>query len=203
MKGGALYSGLKFSNESSLYDFQNSSGFSLGAFYRKDNLIGPIGLKMELLYQMKGVNIYTQHPDLVNSGFGENNPGYGYFRKGSYLRALSPVLWDRHQERYHYFSLPILITFQPAKFLDVYSGVELDYMFANSVVYSSDYNLTILGDLNKFSVSWIAGAALKLSENTRLDFRYSSNLNTLYKMFNSDIKDHCYSISIEQSLWRK
>ena len=203
LKGGALYSGIKLGNENSLFDFQNSSGFSLGAFYRKNNLIGPIGLQMELLYQMKGANIYLQQPYVSIPKYGENHPGYGYYRKGSYLHTLAPVYWDRHQERYHYFSLPILITFQPAKFLDVYSGVELGYMFTKSVVYTSSHNLLILGDLNKFSASWIAGAKVRFGDNTKLDFRYSSNLIPLYEMRNTDIKDHSFSISIEQSLWRK
>ena len=205
VKGGALYTGLKFSTESSMYDFQNSSGFSLGAFYRKNNLVGPIGLKIELLYQMKGSNIYIQEPSIPSPGNGETEivQWYQYYRKRSILASTSAVSWDRHQERYHYFSLPILLTFQPAKFLDVYSGVELGYMFAKTNVYSSNVSHLILGEPNRFSASWVAGAAVKLSENTRLDFRYSSNLNTLYEMFNSDIKDHSFSISIEQSLWRK
>ena len=205
VKGGALYTGLKFSNESSMYDFQNSSGFSLGAFYRKNNLVGPIGLKVELIYQMKGANIYMQRPSIPTLGNDETEivQWYEYYRRGSFLGTTSPVSWDRHQERYHYFSLPILLTFQPAKFLDVYSGFELGYMFAKTNVYSSKQNHLILGEPNRFSASWVAGTAFKLSENTRLDFRYSSNINTLYKMFNSDIKDHSFSISIEQSLWRK
>lgn len=203
VKGGALYSGLKFSNESSIYDSQNSGGFSFGAFYRKDNLIGPIGLQMELLYQMKGANIYIQQPSLPTPGNGENLNWFEYYRRGSFLASTSPVSWDRHQERYHYFSLPILLTFQPAKFLDVYSGVELGYMFAKTNVYSSKQNHIILGEPNRFSASWVAGAKVRLAENTRLDIRYSSNLNPLYEMFNSDIKNHCFSISVEQSLWRK
>ena len=203
VKGGALYSGLKLGEESTLFDFQNSSGFSLGAFYAKNNLVGPIGLQIELLYQMKGANIYLQQPSIPTPGIGENLNWFEYYRRGSFLGTTSPVSWDRHQERYHYFSLPILLTFQPAKFLDVYSGFELGYMFAKTNVYSSKQNHLILGEPNRFSASWVAGTAFKLSENTRLDFRYSSNINTLYKMFNSDIKDHSFSISIEQSLWRK
>ena len=72
VKGGALYTGLKLGEESTMFDFQNSSGFSLGAFYTKNNLIGPIGLQMELLYQMKGANIYIQQPSLPTPGNGQN-----------------------------------------------------------------------------------------------------------------------------------
>jgi len=205
LKGGALYTGIKSENLNSLFDPQNSSGFSIGAFYQKHNLLGKFGFQTELLYQMKGANIFIQHPDLITPGNGENNPdnGFWYYRNKSALHTLEPVLWDRHQERYHYFSLPVLITFQTAKFLDIYSGFELGYMFAKSTVYTSDYNRTILGDLNKFSASWLVGAKLRLGDNTKLDFRYSSNLVPLYKMFNADIKNHSFSISIEQSLWRK
>jgi hypothetical protein len=203
VKGGALYSGLKLGEESTMFDFQNSSGFSLGAFYTKNNLIGPIGLQMELLYQMKGANIYIQQPSIPTPGNGENLNWFQYFRKRSILASTAPVTWDRHQERYHYFSLPILITLQPAKFLDVYSGVELGYMFAKTNIYSSNLNHLMLGEPNRFSASWIAGAKVRLGDKTRLDFRYSGNLVPLYEIRNTDIKDHSFSISIEQSLWRK
>jgi len=78
VKGGALYSGLKLSEESSMFDFQNSSGFSLGAFYTKNNLVGPIGLQIELLYQMKGANIYIQQPSIPTPGNGENLNWFEY-----------------------------------------------------------------------------------------------------------------------------
>jgi hypothetical protein len=61
----------------------------------------------------------------------------------------------------------------------------------------------ILGDINKFSASWIAGAKVRLGDKTKLDFRYSSNLVPLYEMNSSSIKDRSFSVSIEQSLWRK
>jgi opacity protein-like surface antigen len=205
LKGGAVYTGLKLGEESSIFDFQNSSGFSLGAFYTRNNLIGPIGLQMELLYQMKGANIYIQQPSIPTPGNGETEIVYWfqYYRKGSILASTTPVAWDRHQERYHYFSLPILLTFQPAKFLDVYSGVELGYMFAKTNIYSSNLNHLMLGEPNRFSASWIAGAKVRLGDKTKLDFRYSGNLIPLYEIRNTDIKDHSFSISIEQSLWRK
>jgi hypothetical protein len=44
---------------------------------------------------------------------------------------------------------------------------------------------------------------VRLGDKTKLDFRYSGNLIPLYEMRNTDIKDHSFSISIEQSLWRK
>lgn len=203
VKGGALYTGLKLGEESSLFDFQNSSGFSLGAFYTKNKLVGPIGLQMELLYQMKGANIYIQQPSIPTPGNGENLNWFEYYRRGSFLGTTSPVSWDRHQEKYHYFSLPILLTFQPAKFLDVYSGVELGYMFAKTNIYSSKQNQLILGEPDRFSASWVAGAKVRLGDKTKLDFRYSGNLIPLYEIRNTDIKDHSFSISIEQSLWRK
>lgn len=203
VKGGALYSGLKLGEESTMFDFQNSSGFSLGAFYTKNNLIGPIGLQMELLYQMKGANLYIQQPSIPTPGNGENLNWFQYYRKRSILASTAPVTWDRHQERYHYFSLPILLTFQPAKFLDVYSGVELGYMFAKTNVYSSNLNHLMLGEPNRFSASWIAGAKVRLGDKTKLDFRYSGNLFPLFEIRNTDIKDHGFSISIEQSLWSK
>ncbi len=205
VKGGALYTGLKLGEESSLFDFQNSSGFSLGAFYTKNNLIGPVGLQFELLYQMKGANIYIQQPSIPTPGNGETEIVYWfqYYRKRSILASTTPVAWDRHQERYHYFSLPILLTFQPTKFLDVYSGVELGYMFAKTNVYSSNLNDLMLGEPNRFSASWIAGAKVRLGDKTKLDFRYSGNLVPLYEIRNTEIKDHSFSISIEQSLWRK
>lgn len=181
----------------------NSSGFSLGAFYTKNNLVGPIGLQIEFLYQMKGTNIYIQQPGIPTPGNGENLNWFQYYRKRSILASTAPVAWDRHQERYHYFSLPILLTFQPAKFLDIYSGVELGYMFAKTNIYSSNLNHLMFGEPNRFSASWIAGAKVRLGDKTKLDFRYSGNLVPLYEIRNTDIKEHSFSISIEQSLWRK
>jgi hypothetical protein len=87
--------------------------------------------------------------------------------------------------------------------LDVYSGVELGYMFAKTNVYSSKLNHLILGEPNRFSASWIAGAKVRLGDKTKLDFRYSGNLVPLYEIRNTDIKDRSFSISIEQTLWRK
>jgi opacity protein-like surface antigen len=152
---------------------------------------------------MKGANIYIQQPSIPTPGNGENLNWFQYYRKRSILASTTPVTWDRHQERYHYFSLPILLTFQPAKFLDIYSGVELGYMFAKTNIYSSKLNHLMLGEPNRFSANWIAGAKVRLGDKTKLDFRYSGNLIPLYEMPNTDIKDHSFSISIEQSLWRK
>ena len=205
IKGGALYNSLKSENLGPLFDFNNSGGFSIGAFYEKQYFLGPLGFQAELLYQIKGANIFIQRPDLTISGTEINSPesGFSYYQKGSFYRALDPVLWDRHQERYHYLSLPVLLTVQPAKFLNVYTGIELAYMFANPNIYSSEYSQMVLGDKNKFAASWLFGAKLQLGEKTKLDFRYTANLLPLYEGANWEIKNRTFSISIEQALWGK
>ncbi|MGC9353910.1 MAG: outer membrane beta-barrel protein, partial [Mariniphaga sp.] len=105
--------------------------------------------------------------------------------------------WLRATEHYHYLSLPVLLTVTPVKFLDIYAGPELGYLLSFSE------NRMVTGDLNRFSAGLATGLALKLSKNTKLDFRYSSDFTTLYDMGSTNLKNQAFSFSVQQALFKK
>ena len=187
IKGGALYSGFRDNYQGMTFDFERKSGFLMGVYFKKHNLLGPVGLQTEFLYQLKGAETYILYHGSENSG------GYssvGYFDKSS-------VPWLRDTENYHYLSVPVLLSASPLKFLDIYAGPELGYLLSFSK------NRQVTGDLNWFSAGLTTGLALKLSENTKLDFRYSSDFTTLYDMGSTNLKNQSFSFSVQQALFRK
>lgn len=187
VKGGALYSGFRDDYQGMTFDFERKSGFLMGVYFNKKNLLGPVGLQTELLYQLKGANTYILYHDSESSG---GYAGFGYFDKSS-------APWLRDTENYHYLSVPVLLTVSPLKFLDIYAGPELGYLLSFSK------NRRVTGDLNRFSAGLAAGLALKLSENTKLDFRYSSDFTTLYDMGSTNLKNQSFSFSVQQALFKK
>jgi hypothetical protein len=120
VKGGALYSGFGDNYQGITFDFERKSGFLLGVYFNQKNLLGPVGLQTELLYQLKGANTYILYHDSENSG---GYADFGYFDKSS-------APWLRATEHYHYLSLPVLLTVTPVKFLDIYAGPELGYLLS-------------------------------------------------------------------------
>lgn len=187
VKGGALYSGFREDYQGMIFDFERKSGFLMGVYYNKRNFLGPVGLQTEFLYQLKGANTYILYHEAENSG-GYSN--IGYFDKSS-------APWLRDTENYHYLSVPVLLTVSPLKFLDIYAGPELGYLLS----FSKTRRVT--GDLNRFSAGLATGLALKLSENTKFDFRYSSDFTTLYDMGSTNLKNQSFSFSVQQALFRK
>ncbi|WP_372949868.1 outer membrane beta-barrel protein [Mariniphaga sp.] len=187
LKGGALYSGFRDNYKGMTFDFERKSGFLLGVYYKKHNLLGPVGLQTEFLYQLKGVNTYILYHDSENSG---GYSEFGYFDKSS-------APWLRDTENYHYLSVPVLFSVSPLKFLDIYAGPDLGYLLSFSE------NRRVTGDLNRFSAGLATGLALKLSENTKLDFRFSSDFTTLYDMGSTNLKNQSFSFSVQQALFRK
>jgi hypothetical protein len=187
VKGGALYSGFRDDYPGMTFDFERKSGFLMGVYFKKHNLLGPVGLQTEFLYQLKGANTYILYHDDENSG---GYPGFGYFDKSS-------APWLRDTENYHYLSVPVLLTFSPLKFLNIYAGPELGYLLSFSK------NRRVTGDLNRFSAGLATGLALKLGENTKLDFRFSSDFTTVYDMGSTNLKNQTYSFSVQQALFRK
>jgi len=56
-------------------DYQSKSGFSIGVFYRLNDIIGLVNFQAELLYQLKGVGTnYNLNSYGYNIGYGG---GYG------------------------------------------------------------------------------------------------------------------------------
>jgi len=195
IKGGALYSGFKPTHYFNSLNFDTHSGFELGLFYRMPKILGPIGFQTEFLYQLKGahVNVFTSDygygSPYANGGNVSNTGGYGYYGDNS--------SWVMDKQKYHYFTIPVLLTVSPLKFFDIYGGVEFGYMFAES----KDRLRYI--ENNKFSTGLALGAALKLGDNTKLDFRYSSDLTPFFEVGDAKLKSRSFSVSVQQTLFRK
>lgn len=190
LKGGALYTGINKNIQSNVFDYEMRGGVTFGAFYKIHNLLGPIGLQAELLYQYKGGNLYIEQictADANNDGFPDY---YGYYDK--YSRP-----WLRKPALYHYLTLPVLITWSPVKFMDIYAGPEIGYMIANS---SKGYPAW---EPNRFSAGISAGVAFKIDENTKLDVRYSNDLTKLQDFGDTDIKNYGWAFTVQRTLFRK
>lgn len=190
VKGGALYTGINKDIQSLVFDFDMRGGVTFGAFYKVHNLLGPVGLQAELLYQLKGGNFYIEHTsneDLNNDGIPDN---WGYF--DVYNRY-----WMRKPQIYHYLSLPLLLTWSPVEFMDIYAGPEIGYMIANS---SKGFQMW---EPEKFSCGISAGVALKIDENTKLDIRYSNDLTKLHDFGDTDIKNYGWAFTVQRTLFRK
>ncbi len=190
IKGGVNYFGLNDKISSSVFDFEMRSGATFGVFYKQHHLLGPVGLQVELLYQQKGGNYYIQHFDYPESGegvylgyYGYENPYRGY--------------WIRKPQRYHYFTLPVLLTVSPVKFLDIYAGPEIGYLFANSSAPYTEWKPS------RFSAGLAAGAALKIDKNTKLDIRYSRDLTRIADFGDTDIKNYGWAFTVQRTLFRK
>ncbi len=209
VKGGALYSTYRTNYSGITLDFETQSGFLFGVYARKENLLGPIGLQAELLYQRKGAIEKTNgYPNYGYSpygyggygGFGYSPYGYGYGQYPNYSYnyvSEGSMNWVKTNKHLHYFSLPVLFTYSPMKFLDVYCGPEFGYMFAESD------NRIVLGEYNRFSAGIDAGFMAKLGEHTKLDFRYATDFTKVADMGSVEPKNQSFSVSVQQTLFPK
>jgi hypothetical protein len=192
VKGGALYSGFKPIHYFNSLSFDYHSGFELGLFYKKSELLGPIGFQTEFLYQLKGANF-----NIFTSDYGYGYTPYGYGSNATYTGGYGygNSSFMISKQKYHYFTIPVLLTVSPFKFLEVYGGGEIGYMFASS----KDRFM----EKNNFRAGFALGANLKLGENTRLDFRYSQDITSLVDFGDEKLKSRSFSVSVQQTLFRK
>lgn len=187
VKGGILFSNIKAVDNNSNIEFEKKDGLSVGAFYKKRNLLGPVGFQTEFLYQMKGANVFMEKYEIL--------PDAG---QGSQIEMSGAYYRDK--EQLHYFTLPLLLTVRTTKFLDLYAGPELGYLF------SFKNSRLVTGEMKRFSVGVALGATLKLCENTHLDFRYSTDFTsfgTLGKISSIEKKNYGFGITINQTLFKK
>lgn len=191
IKGGVLFSGINKNYNGAVFDFETRTGFAAGVFLKRNNLLGPIGLQTELLYQLKGGDYYMMYFGTGTYGSsGGYYGGYGYAGNGD-------IPWLRRSEKYHYLSMPLLVTFSPLKFLDIYAGPEAGYMISNSLISLSENNL------NHLSAGLTAGIILKISDNTKLDLRYSEDFTRLHEFGDPDIKNYSFTIGLQKTLFGK
>jgi hypothetical protein len=192
VKGGILFSNFNVTNNNSNVEFEKKDGLSAGLFYQSENLLGPVGFRSELLYQMKGTNYFIEKMvDLTNVDTGSPD----YF---DLLNA--PKSYYRSDEKLHYFSIPLLLTVNTTKFLDLYAGPELGYLFS----FKNKREST--GEMKRFSAGIAMGATVKLCDKTSLDFRYSTDFTTFDKLgknSSTNMKNYGFSITIQQTLFRK
>jgi hypothetical protein len=197
VKGGPLFSKLRNDFDENSIDINTKIGISAGVFYRINNLLGPVNLQIEFLYQLKGVesyNIEYYNPYYVyNYGFNQNPyGGYGYNQYNG-----TSAIWLEGDENFHYFSLPVLASVTLFKLIDVYAGPEIGYKFI-----SSGKDSYFIAEKN-FSVGISAGVAVHLGQNTKLDLRYSTDFTNLTDVTPTNLKNQGFGFIVQQTLFRK
>ena len=190
LKGGILFSDIVVPDNNSNVEIEKRDGILVGVFYTKNNLLGKIGLQTELLYQQKGANFYIKKI--------ESTPGSSYDIYTFELNA--PKSYYKEEEVLHYISVPILINIPATKFLELYIGPEVGYLFSEKT------NREITGKLNRFSAGATAGAILNFCKHTSIDLRYSRDLSSfddLDKTMSLDMHNQGFSITLQQKLFIK
>ena len=191
LKGGIIYSNIYRSGPKSNVDFDFKDGLSAGIFYKR-NLSGKFGFQSEILYQQKGAEVTITPID------GSLGSGYSpYANEGNSGSVSIPY---STKEKLHYLSLPLLVSFKPANFLELFAGPEINYLF------SMNSNRLKTDNLNRFSPGISAGARFNLGKNTALDFRYSFDLIHYDNMGDSThpakLKTNSFAITLQQSLFK-
>jgi hypothetical protein len=187
IKGGINYSTIIAPNNNSNVEIERRDGIVLGGFYKKNNVLGPIGFQTELLYEQKGANYFIENIDL------SQYPVEAFITPDN-----SPKSYFRSNEKLHYLTLPLLLNVNATNFLDIYAGPELSYLLSQKT------NREETDELNQFSAGVVMGATLRLCENTKLDFRYSSDFTSFDKLGkNSDVdmRNRSFTITIQQTIF--
>jgi len=207
VKAGPLFSGRRYDYNGSMYKTEAKTGVSAGVFYRINNLLGPVNLQAEFLYQLKGAKTFISYSP---SSSGYNPYGYGYgagYGYGyniydgnsagyGYDNGSGP--WITGNESFHYFNIPLLASVTAFKVIDFYAGPEIGYMFA-----ASDNRRLAWGDVTKFSAGVSTGISLHLGVNTKLDLRYSTDFTTLTDAGTTEFKNQSFAFTVQQTLFRK
>lgn len=196
VKGGPLFASIRNDFENSSYTIDTKIGLSAGVFYRINNLLGPVNLQAEFLYQLKGAETYIFY-NPYSGGYGYGYYQYNYGGYGYNLYDESNLQWIKGDESFHYFNLPVLASVTLHKLIDVYAGPEIGYKFITSG--NGSY---ILAEKN-FSAGISAGIAVHLGPNTRLDLRYSTDFTNLTDITTSKYKNQSFGFIVQQTLFRK
>jgi len=143
------------------------------------------------------VNVYTPEYGYSPYGYG----GYGGYASsyytGGYGYGYGSSSFVIDKQKYHYFTIPVLVTVSTFKFLELYGGAEIGYMFASSK------DRLRFQENNNFRAGLAFGANLKLGEDTRLDFRYSPDFTPFYELGDAELNLRSFSVSIQQTIFRK
>ena len=183
--GGTNISKFNVSNDELLagYDQKFKSGLTLGVFYKKRNLLGPVGFQAELLYQSKGTNMFTKN---------YNSQEYGY----------SQTSWYRNHEKLHYLTVPILFSISPVKNIELYIGNHVGFL-----VNYEDQRQTDGSNKKRFAYGLDSGIAYKLNKSSIIDFRYSADLTKFDYMNDfskSKLKNYNFEVTFKKTLlWKE
>lgn len=200
IKGGPLFTGWRYDYNGLMFDTQTKTGISAGVFYRINNLLGPVHLQAEFLYQLKGAKTFISYnPGSLEYnpyGYGYNPYGYGVY-SGAYGYGSKYGPWMTGQENYHYFSIPVLASVTVFKVMDIYGGPEIGCMFSHSGNQTLNY-----GEMKKFSSGISTGLAIHLGVNTKLDLRYSTDFTTVSEA-TTEFRNQSFAFTVQQTLFRK
>ncbi|HSM49149.1 MAG TPA: outer membrane beta-barrel protein [Draconibacterium sp.] len=184
VKGGLNFSKFKISNDEFITNVEQQfkNGLTLGMYYQLEDLIGPVGLRTELLYQSKGSDMYTENYQSI---------GYGY----------SQSSWYRNHEKLHYITLPLLFTFSPFKNIEFYAGNHVGFMVSYKCARPTNGS-----NKQRFAYGWDAGAIFKFNKHSSIDLRYSADL-TRFDYFNdiskSPLKNYGFEVTYQHTIFKK
>ena len=191
VKGGILFSDIKAADNNSNVEIEKRDGIAIGAFYKKGNILGPVGFQTELLYQLKGANYFIEKSDISGSEYPDEYISTLIDASKSYYRS---------SEKLHYLTVPLMLEVNTINFLDIYAGPELSYLVSQK----TDRQPT--DELSRFSAGVVMGATLRLCENTSLDFRYSTDFTAFDKLgkgSSTDLKNEGFTITIQYTIFTK
>ncbi len=191
VKGGILFSDIKAADNNSNVEIEKRDGVAIGAFYKKKNIIGPVGFQTELLYQLKGANYFI-----------ENNNINGSTQSDEYISTLidASKSYYKSSEKLHYLTVPLMLEVNTSKFLDIYAGPELGYLISQKT------NRQTTDELSRFSAGVVMGATFRLCENTNLDFRYSTDFTAFDKLGKgslTELRNEGFTITIQYTIFMK
>jgi len=187
IKGGILFSNINSPDNNSNVTIEKRDGVVLGAFYKKQNILGPVGVQTEILYQQKGANFLIESNNYNESGYST----------AIIPLVNSPSSFYRAQEKLNYLTLPVMLDINATKFLDVYAGPEVGYLVSQKTERQET------DELSRFSAGVVMGATLKLCENTHLDFRYATDFTAFDKLgknSTTELKNRGFTITIRQTI---
>lgn len=187
LKGGILFSTVNAPDNNSNVSIEKRDGVVLGAFYKKQNILGPLGVQTEILYQQKGANFFIENNIYDESGY-----------NADILSLINtPASFYRTQEKLNYISVPVMLEVSATKFLEVYAGPEVGYLVSQKTERQET------DELSRFSAGVVMGATLKLCENTHLDFRYATDFTAFDKLGKNstiDLKNNGFTITLRQTI---
>lgn len=187
VKGGILFSTINATDNNSNLEIHKHDGVVLGAFYKKQKILGPLGVQTEILYQQKGADFFIENTDFNENGYNQD-----------ILSMInSPTSFYRVNEKLHYVSVPLMLDVNTTKFLDIYAGPEIGYLISQK----TDREET--DELSRFSAGVVMGATLRLCENSHLDFRYSTDFTAFDKLGRGssvEMKNRGFTITLRQTI---